>query len=198
MAPREHSYIPAIRWPPIAIREPFISRQSHPKTRVPKDLALRTGKFHGILDRCGYHAIDRFKLRLGEFYMESPFFQQVTTVRGHTFIPAPLNRSSTVVDLGAHLGEFSQEMATRFGCRCVAVEANPNLIDQVRAATAESLWVRCYRPRRNLHTFYLSDSPEASTLSTESNMLNGQSVNVPTYSLETLLNKFGISRAFTS
>ena len=125
--------------------------------------------------------------------MELPFFLQMITLRGHSFMPAPLDRSSTVIDLGAHRGEFSRQIIDRFGCRCVAVEANPSLLDKVRAANGvEPLW-GAITDRDGSSIFYLSDNPEASTLSNESTELNGRRINVPTFTLESILRNLGIS-----
>src|SRR5215212_3687717 len=53
------------------------------------------------------------------------------SLRGHHFLATAINPDSVVVDLGAHLGEFSSEMSTRFGCRCYAVEAHPGLHERI-------------------------------------------------------------------
>ena len=43
----------------------------------------------------------------------------------HHFLSNPLGANSIVVDLGAHLGEFSTEISRRFGCRCYGAEPHP-------------------------------------------------------------------------
>lgn len=56
---------------------------------------------------------------------------QLERVRGHTFHAGLLNSRSVVVDLGAHVGRFADDMSRRFGCRVVAVEALPELCAQI-------------------------------------------------------------------
>ena len=46
-------------------------------------------------------------------------------VGGHTLCPI-LTPASKVVDAGAHRCEFSQIITERFGCRCWALEPNPD------------------------------------------------------------------------
>lgn len=53
-------------------------------------------------------------------------------VRGHTISTLGLGPNSTVVDAGAHKGEFSQALSARFGCRCVQIEANPELVSALK------------------------------------------------------------------
>ena len=52
-------------------------------------------------------------------------------IRGHAIWTPPLNSQSVVIDAGAHRGEFSAEIHHRFGCRCIAIEANPTLAAQL-------------------------------------------------------------------
>ena len=43
----------------------------------------------------------------------------------HHFLSTPIGAASIIVDLGAHLGEFSTEISRRFGCRCYGAEPHP-------------------------------------------------------------------------
>jgi hypothetical protein len=70
--------------------------------------------------------------------MRAPRLLQIMTLQGHSFIPGYLSSKSTVVDLGANLGEFSGAIRARFGCRCIAVEPNRALIDKIRCI--EVVW----------------------------------------------------------
>lgn len=55
-------------------------------------------------------------------------------VRGHTFLPNFLNRTSKVIDLGMNKGDFAKVLRDRYGCSVAGVEANPSL------ARATSEW----------------------------------------------------------
>lgn len=57
----------------------------------------------------------------------------IDNIENHTFLPYPLTPDSVVVDLGANLGHFSTKIVSRYGLRCVGVEANPTLYQNLRA-----------------------------------------------------------------
>jgi FkbM family methyltransferase len=120
---------------------------------------------------------------------------QMLTVRGHTFMPGPLSASSVVVDLGAHKGEFSLEVVQRFGCRCIAVEANPALLTVVKAVPGvEAVWgaVGGVDGEVELH---LSTNSEASTvLRAHDAEFSGKSVRVPALQLARLLREQSVRR----
>jgi FkbM family methyltransferase len=88
----------------------------------------------------------------------------IACVRGHHFLTSRLDASATVVDLGAHRGEFSAGIARRFGCHCLALEPVAELL----AATGGDPRIRV------LHAaiaavdgpvaLHLKRNPEASTL----------------------------------
>lgn len=44
-----------------------------------------------------------------------------------------------MVDLGAHLGEFSTEISRRFGCRCYGAEPHPGLYSRIRQSDRISI-----------------------------------------------------------
>jgi FkbM family methyltransferase len=52
-------------------------------------------------------------------------------VRDHHFYANLINSESVVIDLGSHLGQFSSEVSSIFGCHCYAVEALPSLYKQI-------------------------------------------------------------------
>jgi FkbM family methyltransferase len=118
--------------------------------------------------------------------------RQTITLRGHTFLPWLIDRSSTVLDLGAHRGEFSREVATRFGCRCIAVEANPTLAAEISAKGIETVW-GAIADTVGIAEFHLSDNPEASTLIEKGGEPNGKKIKVPTYTLPTIMRKCGVT-----
>jgi FkbM family methyltransferase len=55
----------------------------------------------------------------------------ILSIRDHHFFAAPIDAQSIVVDLGAHLGEFSTEISRRFGCRCYGAEPHPGLFSRI-------------------------------------------------------------------
>jgi FkbM family methyltransferase len=125
--------------------------------------------------------------------MKLPILSQTLELQGHTFLPSPLNKSSIVVDLGANTGEFSRKIVQSFHCRCIAVEPNPSVLERIRVLSGvESIWtaVSDCDGQIDLH---LSNNSEASTALRGSPDANGQSLRVPTRTLESLLKEFGLT-----
>ncbi len=116
------------------------------------------------------------------------------TLRGHTFMPAPLGPASTVVDLGANVGDFSTLIRRSYGCRVIAVEANPQLVERVRAIEGVEALHAAVTDRSGEIELMLSDNPEASTVlpGGQGMQLNGSRVRVPTCTLEEVLAKHAV------
>ena len=53
-------------------------------------------------------------------------------IRGHHVRVDILDRESIIVDAGAHRGEFSSDLHKLTGCRCLLIEANPDLAAELR------------------------------------------------------------------
>jgi FkbM family methyltransferase len=118
---------------------------------------------------------------------------QTLELQGHTFLPAPLNQSSVVVDLGANNGEFSRLIVQRFSCRCIAIEPNPSLYEKIRVLHGvEAVWAAISDCDGQID-LNLSNDPEASTVLLGSMQANGQSIRVPARALESLLREFGLT-----
>lgn len=115
--------------------------------------------------------------------MKAAYLLQMLTLRGHTFMPGPLSHRSTVVDLGAHKGEFASQMRGLFGCRVIAVEANPDLANQIRRSPGIEVMECAVTGRDGDATFHIAQNPEASSINGE-----GEPVTVKTVTLRTLLN----------
>jgi FkbM family methyltransferase len=88
----------------------------------------------------------------------------VAWVRGHHFLTARLGPSSVVVDLGAHRGEFSAELAHRFGCKCVAVEPVETLIRDMRGDPRIQVMHEAVSAGNGPVVLHLKQNPEANTL----------------------------------
>jgi FkbM family methyltransferase len=88
----------------------------------------------------------------------------LVSIQGHHLFMAPLDRSSVVIDAGAHTGEFSREIADRFGCLCYALEPVPELLARI----PENLRVRRFAlalgGRDGEVTIHLSDNPQANSV----------------------------------
>ena len=54
------------------------------------------------------------------------------TPQGHTLVPCIINSHAVVGDLGTNKGAFASAIQSRFGCRVLGAEANPELVKQLR------------------------------------------------------------------
>jgi FkbM family methyltransferase len=119
----------------------------------------------------------------------------VVTIREHTILASTLSQRSTIVDLGASTGDFSQTIVQRFHCRCIAVEPNPTLFERLRAiAGVEGVWSAVSESEGETE-LNLADDPAASTILSNhaSVKTNGLRVKVPTTTLENLFSRLNVT-----
>lgn len=109
------------------------------------------------------------------------------TLRGHTILPGPLGPLSTVVDLGANRGEFAKQVRDYFGCRVIAVEANPKLIPEVRAVPGVEAHHCAVAGRDGEVAFHFSNESEAGAVVPGVRHATGEIVSVPARTLRSLL-----------
>lgn len=99
-------------------------------------------------------------------------FSSIRRVRGHTIWTTVLDSETSVVDAGAHRGEFSGELARRYGCRCLLIEANPDLAAALPVPGGSKVIHAALAATDGIATFHFSENPEAggitgSSLATE-------------------------------
>ncbi len=120
---------------------------------------------------------------------------QMQTVQGHTFMPRELSAGSVVVDLGAHKGDFSRDVQRQLGCRCIAVEANPSLIESVKAVPGVEAVCCAVWDAEGEIDLCLSENSEASTvLGDRAREGNGQSIRVRARLLWEIMREAGVER----
>lgn len=102
-----------------------------------------------------------------------------------------LNAQSLVLDLGAHKGEFSAYLSSQFGCRCVAVEANPELFIGIVENALIQKYHYAISGQSGPVQFFVSDNPEASSIMKDISDFWGtqECIQVPGISLKDLLEK---------
>jgi FkbM family methyltransferase len=115
------------------------------------------------------------------------------TLQGHTFFPSALHRDSVVVDLGANRGGFSQGVRSRFGCRCIAVEANPDLAAALRTSSTIESYQCAIAAADGESALHLSADPEGSSIQGNPPQSTGESVIVPARTLTTFLKEAGVT-----
>ncbi|MEJ7784158.1 MAG: FkbM family methyltransferase [Solirubrobacteraceae bacterium] len=82
--------------------------------------------------------------------------------RGHTLLTRGLSASSRVVDLGANHGDFSNEIAARFGGEFLLVEANPALAAELRRTTSFEVLHKAVGTVSRPLSFHVAKNDEAS------------------------------------
>src|SRR3954470_14146073 len=109
---------------------------------------------------------------------------RLINVRGHTICPQWLNAQSHVLDFGANEGAFSQEISTRFGCRCYAVEPNPPLFESIPSGPRTSKHNLAIASAGSRLQMYISSNPEASSIYPLSEESGATTIEVEGVSLE--------------
>lgn len=89
--------------------------------------------------------------------------RDVVSVRGHHFLVRGLGPNAVVLDLGAHKGEFSNALAA-IGCRCVAVEADPELSGSIASSERLTVISGAIDVESGPRTFFAHENPEAGSL----------------------------------
>lgn len=114
-------------------------------------------------------------------------FRHLARLRGHSVWTQTLGPGSLIVDAGAHRGEFSQFLRERFGCRCLLVEANPDLAAKLNAGERDRIVAAALSDRDGEARFSFSDNPEAGSIAASGKDLDDRTSTVKTISLESLL-----------
>lgn len=86
-------------------------------------------------------------------------------IEDHTFFTQFLGPESVVLDLGANRGAFSREMIARFGARCIAIEANPQLAHAIPPDPRLTVLNLAVGPESGVLPFFIAAHDERSSLS---------------------------------
>lgn len=97
-----------------------------------------------------------------------------------------------MIDLGAHLGEFSQGVHRSYGCRCLAVEANPELFKRMASGEGIEKLNCAIAGADGQVSFTIDPNPEASHLAQDSRP-GSNAVIVSGCTLETIKQRAGIT-----
>ena len=86
------------------------------------------------------------------------------SLRGHSIFAPALGPASTVIDAGAHTGDFSRAVMDRFGCRCHALEPVTGLRSRIAGRPGLSIHALALAGVDGEGVIHLSDEPEANSL----------------------------------
>lgn len=114
-------------------------------------------------------------------------------VNGHHILKGSLNEKSVVVDLGANVGNFSREISQTFGCRVLAVEADPEVYERSYESALVQKLHCAIADFDGTIDLYLSSNPEANSIMVQHSHIDaGRHVQVPAVRLDKLLADHGI------
>lgn len=110
----------------------------------------------------------RYKSVIPSEGKEESRVSRIAITSGHSYFPHLLGSDSVVVDLGGNRGAFSTAIRSRFGCRTLVVEPNPELCDSLSRLGHEAYCLAVTSTDGPV-SFYLADNSEASSLLVPSN-----------------------------
>lgn len=88
----------------------------------------------------------------------------IETIEWHTIHPRVLGPGSIVIDVGANIGVFSHKMIKRFGCRCYAIEASPEVYASIQPDKLLRTFNLAICRKSGPVKFHMSENPEASSI----------------------------------
>lgn len=112
---------------------------------------------------------------------------------GHTVHTDFLTSDSVVVDLGANGGEFARQIITRFGCRCLSVEANPVLYAAGRRTSRMQWFNFAVGDSEGRLPFHVRQNSESSSLFPSGDGDVVSVVDVPVRPLDVFLKENGVT-----
>jgi FkbM family methyltransferase len=114
-------------------------------------------------------------------------------VNEHTFMSQAVSRGSVIIDLGANHGGFCRSMIARFGCRCIAVEANPSLCASIPPDPLLTVVNAAIAAESGMLPFHICGNDEASSLRRREREGIVETVLVPAMTLGELLDRYNLS-----
>jgi len=115
-------------------------------------------------------------------------------IKTHTIYSKILDSDSLAIDLGAHVGQFSEAITREFNCRCYAIEAVPSVYSQLPENGLLKKFNYAISDRNEPLKIYTSDNLECNSISQEAASVYGLQgeISVDGITLETFLNNHRI------
>jgi FkbM family methyltransferase len=120
----------------------------------------------------------------------------IVQMKIHTFIGKELATDSIAIDLGANVGQFSEELVSKYGCMCFAIEPMPNLLGQIKDSPLIRKLNYAISADNAPVTIYVSRNQEANSLHkaiAATCEIEG-TYECPGTTLESLMQRYDISR----
>ena len=121
-------------------------------------------------------------------------FSSLARVRGHTIWAPLLGPQSVVVDAGAHRGEFSSALTKRFKCRCILIEANPQLASELTCHGSIEVMNAALAATDGATRFFFRENLEAGGIVARDEDGDCETVEIRTISLAGLMHRYGLQQ----
>ena len=116
-------------------------------------------------------------MTLYDFLVKSIDFWQkhsgLTNLKTHTIYSKLIDSQSLIIDLGANVGQFSQEINREFNCRCYALEAVPSVYAQIRKNNLVKKFNYAIADQNQPIDLYLSVNRKCHSISQEAARIHG-------------------------
>jgi FkbM family methyltransferase len=119
-------------------------------------------------------------------------FENLLHIRGHAVWALTLNTNSVVIDAGTHRGEFASSIHSRFGCRCILVEANPSLASKLTPPPGGEVINAALAATDGTAEFIFRDNLEAGGILSQAWDTTNTRCTIPTISLARLMEQAGV------
>jgi FkbM family methyltransferase len=117
-------------------------------------------------------------------------------MKTHTFLGRGLDADSIAIDLGANVGQFAEELVSKYGCTCYAIEPMPNLLGQIANTPLIRKLNYAISADNAPITIFVSVNREANSVhrAIAETWEIERTYECPGITLETLMTRYGISR----
>jgi FkbM family methyltransferase len=118
----------------------------------------------------------------------------LSSIRGHHFYATAIDSSSTIIDLGSHLGEFSAQVSHSFNCRCYAIEALPKLYEKIKETELVTKFNYAISGSNEEIKLHVEDNLEFNHIERETSQVNGPTINVTGKTLSSFVQEQNIQQ----
>ncbi len=119
---------------------------------------------------------------------------RIARVADHSFLSAPIGRTSAVLDLGVNTGAFASAMVDRFGCHVIGVEPVPQLFAALGGLTGVTVEQFAITADGEPVTLFINRS-SCATIDARLSQPSADAVEVPGITLAALLERHRLDRA---
>jgi FkbM family methyltransferase len=118
--------------------------------------------------------------------------RRLRTIATHTLVPSLVPENGIVVDVGANLGTFSQELEKEFRCRCFAIEPSPQVFERIPTSNSLRKYCLAVAGVPGEVELHIGANPEATTIHKSSSESYVSSISTSALTLQGFCDSAGI------